>query len=213
MEQAKQHVFLVITKRPQTFLDFCIHYGIGEMNIWPPNIWLLITAENQEQADKRLPLASQIPAAKRIVLYEPALGPLNFRWAKWAPIKEGLNTEYDGLRMFDGVICGGETGPHARPMHPDWPRKLRDDCQAAGVPFFFKSWGEWAPYIPQPGGNLGADVRRGIVMAVHPTGESYEEVFDRTGRNTIPGTCYMKRVGKHAAGRLLDDRTWEELPE
>ncbi|MBI2424173.1 MAG: phage Gp37/Gp68 family protein [Candidatus Hydrogenedentes bacterium] len=114
---------------------------------------------------------------------------------------------------IDWVICGGESGKDARPMHPDWARDLREQCVDAGTKFFFKQWGEWAPHRPVPGGNLGGDVRSGRVRIVHPTGESDLEIFDRTGgRNTIPGSQYMGKVGKKASGRVLDGRTWDEMP-
>ena len=91
----------------------------------------------------------------------------------------------------DWVIVGGESGPNARPMHPNWARGIRDQCQAAGVPFFFKQWGEWAwtgDYITD---NLYADKQRYMFA-------------DRT---------VMIRAGKRAAGRLLDGREWNGFPE
>ena len=115
--------------------------------------------------------------------------------------------------LADWVIVGGESGPGARPMYPDWARSLRDQCQAAGVSFFFKQWGECAPEKPVAGGDLGGEVRAGVTKIVHPTGQSDVEVSIATGgRSTIPGSRYMKRVGKHAAGRLLDGREWDEFP-
>lgn len=85
------------------------------------------------------------------------------------------------------LITGGETGCHARPMHPDWPRQARDQAVAAGVPFFFKGWGEWTSKYPQ-----------GLSLTNRP--ETYQH-----------GTHFY-RVGKKAAGRLLDGRTWDEVP-
>lgn len=84
---------------------------------------------------------------------------------------------------IDWVICGGETGPRARPMRPGFVRSLRDQCQAAGVPFFFKQWGEYGP----------------------------NWLNDDNGK--IEGSEWMDRMGKKAAGRLLDGRTWDEMPE
>jgi len=92
-----------------------------------PNLWLGVSAENQEYADRRLPLLLQTPAAVRFVSYEPALGPVDL-------------SQY--LPALDWVICGGESGPGARPMQPDWVRSVRDQCQAAGTAFFMKQWGE-----------------------------------------------------------------------
>ncbi len=111
------------------------------------------------------------------------------------------------------VIAGGESGTGARPTHPEWFRSLRNQCAAASRPFFFKQWGEWAPHKPQAGGDLGGDVRAGRVRIVHPGGESDVEVFRLTGgRSTLPGSRYMARVGRRAAGALLDGREHKEFP-
>jgi protein gp37 len=115
------------------------------LNDWPlPNVWLGTTAENQEQADKRIPHLLQCPAAKRFVSVEPMLGQVELTKIIYN------NKAHDCLatssHRIDWVICGGESGPRARPMHPDWARSLRDQCKAASVPFFFKQWGAWKPW-------------------------------------------------------------------
>jgi protein gp37 len=125
---------------------------------WPlPNVWLGVSVENQRAADERIPHLLATPAAKRFISIEPMLGPVDIqRWLdpKGAP---GYCFDIDNewwhdpgscsycRPTLDWVIVGGESGPKARPMHPAWPRSIRDQCQAAGVPFFFKNWGEWAP--------------------------------------------------------------------
>lgn len=95
-------------------------------------------------------------------------------------------------QRINWVICGGESGPNARPMHPDWARSLRDQCQAAGVPFHFKQWGEWAPDCTPP----VKDSHRWPICDGQPR-----------------GGVWSYRVGKHAAGRTLDSRTWDQFPE
>ena len=105
----------------------------------PPNIWLGVTVENQQRADGRIPLLLQCPATVRYVSIEPMLGPVDLDAYWGAP--EGLG-EPVGL---DWIIVGGETGPGARPMNPDWARDVRDQCKAAGVPFFFKQMAGKAP--------------------------------------------------------------------
>lgn len=140
IRRCPQHTFIVLTKRPVKMLHAVNDYVDGAL----PNLWLGVTAENQETADERIPLLLKTPAAVRFVSIEPMLGPVSFRWSAW----DGLGTKkitdhLDGLRMLDWVICGGESGPGARPMHPDWARSLRDQCKEAAVPFFFKQWGEW----------------------------------------------------------------------
>lgn len=179
--------------------------------LWPlPNLWLCVTVCNQEEADEKIPLLLQVPAIKRGVSIEPMLGPVNFHLEDlvgqtWDTLRGGITAESSGLGIFtayqetpalDWVICGGETGPGARPMHPDWVRGLRDQCQGARVPFFFKSWGEWVTENQSP-----------------------EDIL-LPGQSTIPhgwkGRKYEEsvyRVGKRRAGRLLDGREWNEAPE
>jgi protein gp37 len=139
----QQHTFIVLTKRPQWMRDFLSHY------ICLPNLWLGVSVWDQASADTLIPPLLQTPAAVRFVSYEPALGPVDFTnvgevdgmmlTCLGGPSVDG---EPDGV-CIDWLICGGETGPGARPMHPDWARSARDQCQAAGVPYFFKQWGEW----------------------------------------------------------------------
>ncbi len=116
-----QHTFLLLTKRPQ----------IAEKRIealpLPKNVWLGVTVCNQAEADAKLPILMEIRAHKRFVSIEPMLGPI----ALDISVKPGI----------DWIICGGETGPGARPMRPDWVRNLRDQCQNTGTPFYFKGWG------------------------------------------------------------------------
>lgn len=192
---------------------------------WPKHAGLMITVVNQAEADRDIPRLLALKAKLGIpwvgLSIEPMLGPIHLRrmklgggWydvlAGWRDVKE----RFPGFdETIDWVIVGGESGPHARPMHPRWPRSLHDQCKDSGVPFLFKQWGEWAPHQPVAGDDLGGDVRRGICRVVHPTGQTDVEVFEETGgRNTIPGTRYVKRVGKKTAGRLLDGVTHDGFP-
>lgn len=123
---------------------------------WPlPNVWLGVSMEDQETADQRVPVLLETPAALRFVSYEPALGRIDFSRllarTTYLPAEmsgEALDAGSAGEEIpgVDWIICGGESGLEARPAHPDWFRSVRDQCQAARVPFFFKQWGEWAPY-------------------------------------------------------------------
>lgn len=155
----------------------------------PPyrNIWLGVSVENQKTADERIPLLLQTPAAVRFVSYEPALGPVNF----W-PFFSWRKGEGEGARRsLDWVIAGGESGPKARPSHPDWFRTVRDQCLDVGVPFFFKQWGKWT-IASSP------NTSRQLVSFGSPFG----------GIDSV----YMERVGRKLAGRLLDGREWNEFP-
>lgn len=125
MDSMPQHTFLLLTKRPEQmrcFQEAFVHVSRGI----PRNIWLGVTICNQEEAIDKIPTLLDTPASKRFLSVEPMLGPVD------------LTRFLPGL---DWVICGGETGNGARPMHPDWVRSLRDQCVEAGVPFYFKGWG------------------------------------------------------------------------
>lgn len=146
MSDLDQHIFIVLTKRPERMLEFYQwkqeQFGVDIE--WRPssNVWIGVTAENQEQANKRIPVLNHIWAAVKFVSIEPMLGPIDFG----AALGDTLKYHAGGLKnCLSWVICGGETGPKARPMHPDWVRSVRDQCKSANVPFFFKSWGTWCP--------------------------------------------------------------------
>ena len=225
MDLTKKHTYCLLTKRPERAFqllsseDFQFYIGwfqsqaVREFKLpepenteqwqWPfSNVWIGVTAENQEMADRRIPVLLQIPAAVRFVSCEPLLGPINLRevkvgsngyglffkvdtltgWAhgyneKTGHIKVSRNDEFGRIHW---VICGGESGPNARPCHLDWVRSLRDQCQAAEVAFFFKSWGEHGPAY---------------------------------GHGKLAGIeNVMVKMGKKKAGRLLGGRMWDEVP-
>lgn len=181
---------------------------------WPlPNVWLGVTAEDQARADERIPHLLTTPAAVRFVSAEPLLGPIDFHSALCRETGS-CPTCPRCLGGLDWVIVGGESGPSARPTHPDWVRSIRDQCAAADVAFHFKQWGEWRPHRPVSGGDLGGDVRAGRVQIVHPSGRSPVEVSDATGgRSTEPGSRYMIRLGKRTNGRTLDGQIHDAFPE
>jgi protein gp37 len=169
------------------------------MKNWPlPNVWLGTSAEDQQRADERIPLLLQTPAAVRFVSLEPLLGPIDL-----------MSIEAPETRnVLDWVICGGESGPHARPMHPDWARSLRDQCAAAGVPFFFKQWGEWRPPGPTSEYDTGGHVP-GLPRALIISQDGTVHHFGETAGD---GAKSMLRVGKRAAGRLLDGKEHNAMP-
>ena len=167
----------------------------------PKNIWLGATIVNQEEGDRDIPKLLSVAAAVHFLSMEPLLGPVDltgeYLKAKLGeyPFK-GLPAEHRTqlLEMLDWVIVGGESGPGARPMSPDWARALRDQCQAAGVPFFFKQWGEWSPGYAEHGNDLG-----------------YDAIVDAVQHEWPEGHCSFK-VGKKAAGRQLDGQTHDGFP-
>jgi len=156
----------------------------------PANVWLGSTVVNQEEADRDVPKLLAVPARVRFLSVEPMLGrvdlcePFGIWWNQTtgAWVHDG---ESGGIHW---VICGGESGPKARPMSPDWARSLRDQCAAAGAPFLLKQWGEWLPILGQAEGV--------------PVGR----------KTTTPDGWVMGWAGKAAAGRLLDGRTHDGFP-
>lgn len=174
---------------------------------WPlPNVWLGVSVENQKAADERVPPLIDTPAAVRFLSCEPLLGPLDLGSYLILPMpitdEWGELVDVGSVRWIDWVIVGGESGPGARPMHPEWARSLRDQCQAAGVAYFFKQWGAWSPNDIGLGtkGFVARDGRWGSGCPI----ERETDYIDLVN---------VWRVGKIAAGRLLDGREWSEFPE
>lgn len=206
MALCPQHTFQILTKRPERMREYfaaptrrtsIAHrvWDIGRVRrpsaeTMPlPNVWLGTSCEDQAAADARIPHLLATPAAIRFLSIEPMLGLIDLIKLRLAIPIEGF-THFNALsaigkygdangQLLNWVICGGESGPGARPMHPDWARLLRDQCTAAGVPFFFKQWGEWAPCL---------------ISAPH----------DPDCEHVWPDKSASLRTGKKRAGRLLD---------
>jgi protein gp37 len=239
MALSPQHTFQVLTKRAQRMREYLtridrepVHETARRLAAaWPgnqpipheivfplPNVWLGVSTEDQARADERIPHLLATPAAKRFISAEPLLGAININDAMWAgedDPTESLNAE------INWVIAGGESGPRARPMHPDWARGLRDQCAAAGVPFFFKQWGEWlvAQRVGPPDDfRFGDGTAFPIVSDGHDIiaaeAEDYRgqpkkiwREFWATGEGHL-----AKRPGKKAAGAELDGKLHREFP-
>ena len=183
-----------------------------------PNVWIGATICNQAEADRDIPKLLAVPAAKRFLSMEPLLGPVDLslcncdKGSKPGPGGAGGVTcprcNGAGGRMVDWVIVGGESGYNARPMHPDWARSLRDQCDAAGVPFLFKQHGEWRE--PMPGEEFDTSMGRAakppaFIISHDGSVRCFED--DRFIKPKV-----VIRVGKKAAGRLLDGREWNGVP-
>lgn len=174
---------------------------LGEMFMdgTPDNVWLGVTITSQTEADRDIPKLLAVPAAVRFLSMEPLLGPVDIQSAiNLMPWQIG-----GGDAGLHWVIVGGESGPNARPMHPDWARSLRDQCAAAGVPFLFKQWGEW----------VSADCIDLATQSRVWRDSSYIEMESQglIRRYTAkpPGPPHFAcdhwlKAGKKAAGRLLD---------
>lgn len=221
MALAGQHNFQVLTKRPERMRDYLNSTSGGQISLtmdqpqwvrlptrkawprfpeaWPlSNVWLGISCEDQKSADERIPMLLQIPAAVRWVSAEPLLGPMDLTGWFYSDEPGGLASNKP-----QWVVVGGESGPHARPMHPDWVRSIRDQCYAAGVPFFFKQWGRWGHGFtddPDP---------KGRTWALWPDGQFTNQWRPGPEMN---GSAIMYDVGKKRAGHLLDGQEWREYP-
>lgn len=237
VQQTPHLDWLLVTKRPELFQQRIVDALIDQrdrldvdrmLHLWsngipPKHVWLLASVENQEQADKRIPELLKIPAVVHGLSCEPLLGAVDITRFTACPICHGHSIgnecDCDPARPqkdygVDWVICGGESGPNARPMHPDWARGLRNQCQAAEVPFFFKQWGEFAPWRHL---STGMTLRVALHAAKDHCDSGRWRWMDRDGCSDWAigdgEREAMVRVGKKSAGRLLDGREWNELPE
>jgi len=224
MALSERHEFLVLTKRADRMAKW-FRYDVGvrqrvdrvsescgdhflldheapdPTDAWPlQNTWMGLTVCNQEEADTKIPTFLKVPG-KKFLSIEPMLGPVNL----WNYLQHKASCRcpechrrayHPTESQLDSVILGGETVPGARPMYPEWVRSVRDQCAAAGVPFFFKQWGEWVPWTENDDHYVGwppADPKR-------------NHVWNESDR------WYSIRVGRKSAGRLLDGRTHDDLP-
>lgn len=229
MALTPQHTYQVLTKRAARMRDYfekqveregmincsrsdrigdvmLIHHRIDsgfKAVMWPlPNVWLGVSTERQQEYDARAPLLRTTPAAVRFFSMEPLLGPIVAPW------------------LGDWVIAGGESGPGARPMHPDWARRLRDQCKAAGVPFFFKQWGEWweveSDQRDDNGEHILIEDDSPLIDCFDPKTDCYVAPDGRAFRShdtPLEVKCrWMTRLGKKAAGRVLDGELHDGMP-
>lgn len=202
-----------------------------------PNVGLGVSVEDQASADERIPHLLATPAAMRFVSCEPLLGPVDLRrvthrdpkqfsWLAYDPTLDALTGNYPLLdggprgphpRRLHEVIVGGESGTHARPMHPDWARSLRDQCASADVAFFFKQWGEWLPYgqhLPGFGVVTGCRaVKPGLMKIRYGDGPHEWPLIAASciKLGAMPDGHEVFRVGKKAAGAMLDGREHREI--
>jgi protein gp37 len=193
--KCQQHIFQILTKRPQRMAEWVgdfarrhgwFYKGRQQFGQIAKHVWLGVSICVPEEKPK-IDTLRKIPAAVKFISFEPLLADMG---------------QLD-LTGIDWVIVGGESGPRARAMHPDWARGIRDQCKAAGVAFFFKQWGAWIP----------RDHFAGCQWKQKPT-----SILPRTKRHLMGGSepesgmmCY--RVGKKAAGCLLDGKKYKEYPK
>lgn len=198
--------FQLLTKRPENWRErmskvltenasnpeYCTTYNW--LSDWEmadtarPNVWIGTTVENQNYADQRIPHLLEIPAKVRFLSCEPLVGQVDIRHIRQA------DNQWFPMQHIHWVIAGGESGGQAQPSHPDWFRSLRDQCKMAGVPFFFKQWGEWLPVSHMNDVEADATLLRGYKGHKHPDG------------------TLMLRVTRQVAGKKLDGQEWQQFP-
>jgi len=177
---------------------------------WPlSNVWLGVSAEDQRRADERIPDLLATPAAVRFVSAEPLLGAIRLNEWMAAENTRRLVGAKPGLSW---IIVGGESGPGARPMHPDWARSIRDQCQHAGVAFFFKQWGAWEAALDRDKDDPDWRLDYNSADYEHRGRSAW---LNLGGGSGFHGERFhvMRNVGKARAGRLLDGREWNEMPD
>lgn len=209
MALAPQHIFQVLTKRPERAREY-LHSLIGDedrcravieasrksgaliddlpylrdrlVNLPLPNVWIGTSVSDQASADARIPHLLDTPAAVRFVSAEPLLESIHFGHYQGGYQSEATN--WEGRRL-DWIIVGGESGKNARPMHPEWARSIRDQCRAAGTAFFFKQWGAWLP--SSHAAHLGDEVDGCALGEWHDSGKDWiEACMCRDGDPDMP---------------------------
>ena len=199
VEHNPKHVFIFVTKRAKRAKEilnkYCAEHREGRAI---PNLWLLVTIENRKTADERLPHLLETRAKVRGLSIEPLLERLDFPELFSVDgdlavhVAKHVSSIGFPIDFIDWVIVGGESGPGARPMHPDWVREIRDVCENTFTPFFFKQWGEFVPF-----GGVSMVSVPAVLPKKYMWFDDHVKVF---------------RVGKKKAGRILDGRTWDETP-
>lgn len=239
MAVASRHTFQVVTSYPQRVQDVMDDPAfqsrskswIGGSDTWLlPNVWLGVLVQNQRDADKRIPALLDAPVGIRFVSCEPLLGSVKIgsltdpeRGCNCSvPIMDGAGQHSSSCACLNNgglhwVVVGGAAGKEAKPMHPDWARSLRDECEADSmISFMFTGRGDWtwdeprhAFYPPRP----PFTDRKGVM---HPRGSvamTKSNPFDPFRVGHPDWGTVVTRVGKAYAGHVLDGRTWEERPD
>ena len=204
MAKAKRHILQVLTKRPERMAEYLGPADQAEriaewLGAWPlPNVWLGFSAEDQVRYDERRTHMEKLAQAGWLT------------WLSAEPLLGAIDLGSDP-RYLRWLVAGGESGPAARPMHPDWVRDLRDQCRAAGIPFHFKQWG-----VARPGSGE-FPYKRDVAFCMDRAGRIVEAPALRqdfpSDASSADGWTWMSRLGKERAGRLLDGRTCDEMPE
>lgn len=194
IEDTPHLTWLLLTKRPHNMTRYAPE---SWRNRWPDNVWALTTLEHQKHI-ARVERLLEVPAVVRGLSAEPLFSALDL---------SGML----GPWKVNWVITGGESGPHARPGHPDWYRGLREQCRNAGIAFHFKQWGNHAPERHWSN-RLGVKPDKAQITYVHLDGSTKAITKSDLAADKPYDGCFMVRCDKKAAGRILDGRTHNEYP-
>lgn len=233
MHATPRHTYQILTKRPERMAKWLAEWdgsciGVEALDVipprffhhdlkrvvpgfpWPlPNVWVGTSVENQKAADERIPHLLNCPAAVRFLSCEPLLESLDLWWAAKPEPKSASSVTCRDVgnilrRGIHWVICGGESGPNARPLDPLSVYRLRDDCRGLGIPFFFKQWGEWAPmYETSP---------LAIALDNNFSATSTVRFHDFEGADHGAKPIRVYRMGKRSTGRSLGGFEWNDMP-
>lgn len=224
-ERAPQHTFLILTKRAKFLSEYWYDRQHAEglrHRGCPDNVWHGVTVCNQAEADEKIPHLIKVPG-NLFLSIEPMLGPINLKHldadakghADFCQVDclTGRHTDMGrpckDVPVVHQVLLGGESGKNARQMHPDWVRGVRDQCEAAGVPFMFKQWGEWVVATDEAMWKHKKqwDMRRYDCLFLDVDGTVNNESSHGMSKEAFA----MIRVGKKKAGRTLDGKLHDEL--
>ena len=217
------NTFVIVTKRAErasmVMDNIWLHLSRNHPSLDFPlkNVWLIVTTENQEMFNQRIPFLLKTPVAIRGLSIEPMLGPMDIRRAfnsgcplccgsgEWPVAIKCTKCGGSGKwHKIDWVIVGGESGSKGRPMHPDWPASIQKQCQDAGIAYFFKQWGEWGHYVvPNP--------KKCRIVCNNGESHSYLKIGDIELDESL-NPFVMCKIGKKKSGNILNGKTYSELP-
>lgn len=196
IRKTPRHIYYILSKRVERMADVAKVLIKGHGQGYFNHVFWITSISTQADADKNIPIALQIPGKKGLSI-EPMIEGIDLWDAHYQYPDNSLGSAFGWGNGVNWIVVGGESGPKARPLHPDWVRSIRDQCQAAGVPFYFKQWGAWMPVFPMEDnfpscGNA-------------PEGNYKTHDWD--------DYSYSLSVGKKKAGHLLDGKEYREYPK